>query len=157
VYVQANYWAELRAAPPARPRIPQGDSGQLVLKFTVGANDGTRIEALGSDPTGKLTMVGRLIDSTAGHGLDELDERSETFTVAVSPGAAVGINRFDVKLSTHYAKRPDLVGEAVTVPVEVDVTKASGGGGNLLPGFEALAAAGALAGLGLGLARRGKP
>lgn len=148
VPVQADYVAEVQLAQSQKPSIPKSDSGQLRLRITVAANEATFLEVVGSDPSGRLTLLGRRIDTQAGRGLDEPDARDEVFTVAVSPGAAEGAQKLPLNVTSHYVRRPDITGQSVVFQADIVVAPGGGGGGNPLPGFEAaglLAAVAALA------------
>jgi hypothetical protein len=153
VPVQADYWAEVSASQAERPRVPRADIGTVRLELRLGANGGTRVEITGGDAQGLLSVLGKQFDAPGGEGLDEPETRTVDLRVAVSPGSALGVQRVPIHITTVYAQRPDIAGEAKDFEVQVNVLEASGGG---TPGPEVGLVLGAVLVLGWAWARRAR-
>jgi hypothetical protein len=132
---QATYWAELEVQAPPRIQVARGDQGTLRLPITIAANAGTRLEVTDASPDGKVTLQGSQPSTDAGAGLDEKRQFTAPLIITVSPGAALGLQDVDIRVTTAHFQRGDILGEEKTVTGQIEVL--AGASANPAPGFEA--------------------
>jgi len=140
--VQAEYRAKLTVGNLQAVTVERGDQARFDLPLTIATNGGTKLEILGRDASGKLTIQSQSIDvAGAGNGLRKPVSDTYHITVTASPGAALGTNQLPVELNTKYLRNPAYAGDNITIQVPVNVKDA----GQKTPGFAPVL-------LGLGLA-----
>jgi uncharacterized membrane protein len=144
--LQAGYTAEVRAKTPQVVRVERSDAARFTIEVTVAANEATRIEVVGADPRGMLTMTGHAgAVAGAGRGLDAPVTQPLQLTLAASPGATLGKQDFRINVTSAYERSPSITGGATTIVLPVEVV--AGSAANPVPAAgPLLLAVGALAG-----------